>query len=128
MELHVADSSPEVTIVSESSEYAFKKLRAQLSPELQHIADDLDAVSRDLETHGAHGATARLRRLDDYATTLPPETLPGLLDSTATLDRIDLFAPRFGRTLKALNQSVGGHISDHNPIITDLPFPGARTR
>lgn len=31
-----------------------------------------------------------------------------------------LFAPRFGRTLKALNQSVKGRISDHNPVTADL--------
>jgi hypothetical protein len=31
-----------------------------------------------------------------------------------------LFAPRFGRTLKALNQSVEGGISDHAPLVVDL--------
>jgi hypothetical protein len=31
-----------------------------------------------------------------------------------------LFAPRFGRTLKALNQSVEGGISDHSPLVVDL--------
>ena len=31
-----------------------------------------------------------------------------------------LLAPRFGRTLKALNYSVNDRISDHNPMIVDL--------
>lgn len=39
-----------------------------------------------------------------------------------------LFAPRFGRTLKALNESIKDRISDHNPIIADMPFPGVRAR
>jgi endonuclease/exonuclease/phosphatase family metal-dependent hydrolase len=33
-----------------------------------------------------------------------------------------LFAPRFGRTLKALNYSLKDRISDHNPLIVDLPL------
>lgn len=33
-----------------------------------------------------------------------------------------LFAPQFGRTLKALNHSLKDRISDHNPMIADLPF------
>ena len=37
-----------------------------------------------------------------------------------------LFAPRFGRTLKALNYGVKGRISDHNPILVDLPFSEPR--
>jgi endonuclease/exonuclease/phosphatase family metal-dependent hydrolase len=32
------------------------------------------------------------------------------------------FAPHFGRTLKTLNRSVGNGISDHDPIVVDLPF------
>lgn len=32
------------------------------------------------------------------------------------------FAPHFGRTLKELNRSVGDGISDHDPIIVDLPL------
>jgi endonuclease/exonuclease/phosphatase family metal-dependent hydrolase len=39
-----------------------------------------------------------------------------------------LFAPRFGRTLKALNYGVKGRISDHNPIVADLPFAEPRAR
>lgn len=35
------------------------------------------------------------------------------------------FAPRFGRTLKALNYSLKDRISDHNPITVDLPLAGA---
>jgi endonuclease/exonuclease/phosphatase family metal-dependent hydrolase len=33
-----------------------------------------------------------------------------------------LFAPKSGRTLKALNHSLKDRISDHNPLIVDLPF------
>jgi endonuclease/exonuclease/phosphatase family metal-dependent hydrolase len=32
------------------------------------------------------------------------------------------FAPRFGRTLKELNYSLKDRISDHNPLIVDLPL------
>ncbi len=32
------------------------------------------------------------------------------------------FAPQFGRTLKNLNYSVKDRISDHNPLIVDLPL------
>jgi endonuclease/exonuclease/phosphatase family metal-dependent hydrolase len=32
------------------------------------------------------------------------------------------FAPQFGRTLKTLNYSLRDRISDHNPIIVDLPL------
>lgn len=32
------------------------------------------------------------------------------------------FAPRFGRTLKTLNSSLKDRISDHNPLIVDLPL------
>ena len=39
-----------------------------------------------------------------------------------------LFAPHFGRTLKALNHSVKDRISDHNPIVADLPFAEPRVR
>jgi endonuclease/exonuclease/phosphatase family metal-dependent hydrolase len=37
-----------------------------------------------------------------------------------------LFAPHFGRTLKALNYSMEDRISDHNPILVDLPFEEPR--
>jgi exonuclease III len=33
-----------------------------------------------------------------------------------------LFAPHLGRTLKALNYSLKDRISDHSPLIADLPF------
>jgi hypothetical protein len=33
-----------------------------------------------------------------------------------------LFAPHYGRTLQALNYSLGERISDHNPMIVDLPL------
>lgn len=38
------------------------------------------------------------------------------------------FAPHFGRTLEALNYSFADRISDHNPVVADLPFaePGEK--
>jgi hypothetical protein len=33
-----------------------------------------------------------------------------------------VFAPQFGRTLKTLNYSLKDRISDHNPLIVDLPW------
>ena len=33
-----------------------------------------------------------------------------------------VFAPQFGRTLKTLNYSVKDRVSDHNPLIVDLPL------
>ena len=37
-------------------------------------------------------------------------------------DQPYLFAPQFGRTLKTLNYSLKDRISDHNPLIVDLPL------
>jgi endonuclease/exonuclease/phosphatase family metal-dependent hydrolase len=37
-----------------------------------------------------------------------------------------LFAPHFGRTLKSLNYSIEDRISDHSPIVVDLPFAEPR--
>ncbi len=37
------------------------------------------------------------------------------------------FAPQFGRTLKTLNYSLKDRISDHNPLIVDLPLRGSTT-
>jgi endonuclease/exonuclease/phosphatase family metal-dependent hydrolase len=36
------------------------------------------------------------------------------------------FAPQFGRTLKTLNQSLKDRISDHNPLIVDLPLSSVK--
>ena len=36
------------------------------------------------------------------------------------------FAPQFGRTLKTLNYSLKDRISDHNPLIVDLPLTQAK--
>lgn len=33
-----------------------------------------------------------------------------------------VFAPHFGRTLTAVNEAIAGRISDHRPIIIDLPL------
>lgn len=46
---------------------------------------------------------------------------PGLTDPDRK-NQPHLFAPHFGRTLKALNHSLGERISDHSPITVDLPF------
>lgn len=32
------------------------------------------------------------------------------------------FAPFYGRTMQTLNHAIPGHISDHNPIVVDLPL------
>ena len=32
------------------------------------------------------------------------------------------FAPHFGRTLRTLNYALESKLSDHNPMIVDLPF------
>jgi endonuclease/exonuclease/phosphatase family metal-dependent hydrolase len=37
-----------------------------------------------------------------------------------------LFAPHFGRTLKELNHSVEGRLSDHSPVTVDLPLAEPR--
>lgn len=37
-------------------------------------------------------------------------------------DQSYVFAPQFGRTLKTLNYSLKDRISDHNPLIVDLPL------
>jgi len=37
-------------------------------------------------------------------------------------DQPYVFAPQFGRTLKTLNYSLKDRISDHNPLIVDLPL------
>jgi endonuclease/exonuclease/phosphatase family metal-dependent hydrolase len=37
-------------------------------------------------------------------------------------DQPFVFAPQFGRTLKTLNYSLKDRISDHNPLIVDLPL------
>jgi len=37
-------------------------------------------------------------------------------------DQPYVFAPQFGRTLKSLNYSLKDRISDHNPLIVDLPL------
>lgn len=39
-----------------------------------------------------------------------------------------LFAPHFGHTLKRLNYSVEDRISDHNPLVVDLPLSEPRIR
>lgn len=40
-------------------------------------------------------------------------------------DQPHVFAPQFGRTLKTLNHSLKDRISDHNPMIVDLPLATA---
>jgi hypothetical protein len=55
---------------------------------------------------------------------------PAKLTDPHGINQPHRFAPHFGRTLKELNKSIPGHISDHNPIIVDLPLqePALPTR
>ncbi len=46
---------------------------------------------------------------------------PGLTEPHGITQRYR-FAPHFGRTLKELNESIPERISDHNPIMVDLPL------
>jgi endonuclease/exonuclease/phosphatase family metal-dependent hydrolase len=46
---------------------------------------------------------------------------PGLTEPDPK-DQPHLFAPHFGRTLKPLNYSIEDRISDHSPILVDLPL------
>lgn len=50
---------------------------------------------------------------------------PGLTDPSKK-DQPHVFAPHFGRTLKALNYSIEHRISDHSPITVDLPLKEPR--
>ena len=47
---------------------------------------------------------------------------PPALTSPYGEDQPYLFAPHFGRTLKELNHSIEDRISDHDPLIVDLPL------
>lgn len=47
---------------------------------------------------------------------------PYLLTDPDDREQPYVFAPQFGRTLKALNHSLKDRISDHNPMIVDLPL------
>jgi hypothetical protein len=47
---------------------------------------------------------------------------PANLSDPGDRDQSYVFAPRFGRTLKALNYALKDRISDHNPMIVDLPL------
>lgn len=47
---------------------------------------------------------------------------PGALDGPYDGTQSYRFAPHFGRTLKALNYALEDRISDHSPMIVDLPF------
>ena len=53
----------------------------------------------------------------DWIFVKPPE----LMDPDDR-DQSYFFAPQFGRTLKTLNYSLKDRISDHNPLIVDLPL------
>ena len=67
----------------------FKQLRAGLPAEQQGIADELEAIVRELEARGAAASATRVRRLDEYATALSPESLPGMIDSDAALAELE---------------------------------------
>ena len=47
---------------------------------------------------------------------------PYLLTDPDDREQPYVFAPQFGRTLKTLNHSLKDRISDHNPMIVDLPL------
>ena len=47
---------------------------------------------------------------------------PPALMSPYDRDQPYIFAPHFGRTLKELNHSIEDRISDHDPMIVDLPL------
>lgn len=68
----------------------FENMRAALPADApSDIVDDLVALTRQLEDSNAKAAASRMYQLADYATVLPPESLPHLLDSTATLDELE---------------------------------------
>ncbi len=52
---------------------------------------------------------------------------PPSLKKSKGIDDSGIFAPHYGRTLKALNHSIPERISDHNPITVDLPLLPQRT-
>lgn len=89
MYTNVTNSTPGPTKSASRAKYAFQNLRDHLPPEKKDIADNLDTVSHSLEAYGASAAATRLLCLDDYATTLPPESLPGLVDSKAALEELE---------------------------------------
>jgi len=82
-------SALKATSPAPSAKYSFQKLRDHLPSEKKDIADDLDAVRQDIETEGAIAAAERLLRLDEYAMSLPPESLAGLVDSNAALEELE---------------------------------------
>ena len=47
---------------------------------------------------------------------------PPRLTNPADREQSYAFAPHFGRTLQALNQGIANRISDHNPLLVDLPL------
>jgi hypothetical protein len=68
----------------------FEKMRTALPADApSDIVDDLVALTSQLEGSNAKASASRMYQLADYATVLPPESLPRLLDSTATLDELE---------------------------------------
>lgn len=53
---------------------------------------------------------------------------PAMLTAPYDEGQSYLFAPHFGRTLKELNNSIEDRISDHDPLIVDLPLSEPRIR
>ncbi len=53
---------------------------------------------------------------------------PPALTSPYGANQSYLFAPHFGRTLKELNHSIEDRISDHDPLIVDLPLSEPRLK
>lgn len=78
------------------SDAAIAKLRDALPAEHGVIVDKLAALTKRLDAAKATAAANRMRKLANYATVLPPEALPGLLDSSATLDEFEEAAANTG--------------------------------
>lgn len=87
--MNEAAHGPAIAInVSRAS--AFDKLRKHLTaPTSTVILEELASATAEVKNAGAKHAAARLSQLDDYATALPPEALPRLVDMDGILDELE---------------------------------------
>lgn len=88
--------------ISETSA-TFATLRDALPAEHGVIVDKLVALMKRLDEAKATAAANRMRKLADYATVLPPEALPVLLDSSAALDELEETIPNKGSWWRRLS-------------------------
>lgn len=87
--MNEAPKDPAVAIISPAAP-VFTKLRTHLGESSNEIVlHELASASAAIEKAGAKHAAARLLQLDDYATVLPPEALPRLLDPASILDELE---------------------------------------